>query len=114
MNKADSRKKNLLEFLNKRGYATIEELSQNFAVTPQTMRRDINQLATEGKVQRFHGGVGMPLSTENIIYNERKRLFPEEKRRIAELVARHIPDGASLCINIGNTREMTSPLMPCG
>ena len=105
MNKADSRKKNLLEFLNKRGYATIEELSQNFAVTPQTMRRDINQLATEGKVQRFHGGVGMPLSTENIIYNERKRLFPEEKRRIAELVARHIPDGASLCINIGTTTE---------
>ena len=105
MNKADSRKKNLLEFLNKRGYATIEELAQNFAVTPQTMRRDINQLATEGKVQRFHGGVGMPLSTENIIYDERKRLFPEEKRRIAELVARHIPDGASLCINIGTTTE---------
>ena len=105
MNKADSRKKNLLEFLNKRGYATIEELAQNFAVTPQTMRRGINQLATEGKVQRFHGGVGMPLSTENIIYDERKRLFPEEKRRIAELVARHIPDGASLCINIGTTTE---------
>ena len=27
MNRADSRKKNLLEFLNKRGYATIEELA---------------------------------------------------------------------------------------
>ena len=45
MNKADSRRKNLLEFLNKRGYATIEELAQQFDVTPQTMRRDINQLA---------------------------------------------------------------------
>ena len=105
MNRADSRKKNLLEFLNKRGYATIEELAQNFSVTPQTMRRDINQLADEGRVQRFHGGVGMPLGTENIIYDERKRLFPEEKRRIAELVAGHIPDGASLCINIGTTTE---------
>ena len=50
MNRADSRKKNLLEFLNKRGYATIEELAQNFSVTPQTMRRDINQLADEGRV----------------------------------------------------------------
>ena len=105
MNRADSRKKNLLEFLNKRGYATIEELAQHFAVTPQTMRRDINQLADEGRVQRFHGGVGMPLSTENIIYDQRKLLFTEEKRRIAELVAQHVPDGASLCINIGTTTE---------
>lgn len=105
MNRADSRKKNLLEFLNKRGYATIEELAQNFSVTPQTMRRDINQLADEGRVQRFHGGVGMPLSTENIIYDQRKLLFTEEKRRIAEMLSRHIPDGASLCINIGTTTE---------
>lgn len=105
MNKADSRKKSLLEYLNKRGYATIEELAQHFSVTPQTMRRDINQLAEEGSVQRFHGGVGMPLGTENIIYHQRKLLFTEEKRRIAGLVAAHIPDGASLCLNIGTTTE---------
>ena len=47
----------------------------------------------------------MPLSTENIIYDQRKLLFTDEKRRIAELAARHIPDGASLCINIGTTTE---------
>ena len=105
MNRADNRRKNLLEFLNKRGYATIEELAQQFDVTPQTMRRDINHLADAGQVQRFHGGVGMPLGTENIIYDQRKLLFTEEKRRIAELVARHIPDGASVCINIGTTTE---------
>jgi len=105
MNRADNRRKNLLEFLNKRGYATIEELALQFDVTPQTMRRDINQLADAGQVQRFHGGVGMSLGSENIIYDQRKLLFTEEKRRIAELVARHIPDGASVCINIGTTTE---------
>jgi DeoR family glycerol-3-phosphate regulon repressor len=105
MNRADNRRKNLLDFLNKRGYATIEELAQQFDVTPQTMRRDITQLADEGLVQRFHGGVGMPLGTENIIYDQRKLLFTDEKRRIAALVAEHIPDGASICINIGTTTE---------
>lgn len=105
MNKADTRKTKLLEFLNKRGYATIEELAYHFSVTPQTMRRDINQLSEEGKVQRFHGGVGMPLGTENIIYDQRKLLFSSEKRQIAELLVRNIPDGASVCINIGTTTE---------
>ena len=105
MNKADSRRKKLLKFLNNRGYATIEELAQHFQVTPQTMRKDINTLAESGHVQRFHGGVGMPLGTKNILYTERKLLFAEEKKQIAEQLARHIPDGASLCINIGTTTE---------
>ncbi|MDD2967703.1 MAG: DeoR family transcriptional regulator [Desulfovibrionaceae bacterium] len=105
MSKTVLRHKALLELLNMRGYATIEELARHFTVTPQTMRKDINTLASEGKVQRFHGGVGMQLSTENILYEKRKSLFSEEKRHIASLVAANIPDGASLCINIGTTTE---------
>ena len=105
MSKALNRHKALLELLNRRGYATIEELAQHFSVTPQTMRKDINTLAESGKVQRFHGGVGMPLTTENILYEQRKKLFLPEKKKIAHLVAQHIPDGASVCINIGTTTE---------
>lgn len=105
MSKASNRHKALIELLNLRGYATIEDLAQHFSVTPQTMRKDINSLAAEGKVQRFHGGVGMQLSTENILYEKRKTLFSEEKRQIARLVAGQIPDGSSVCINIGTTTE---------
>lgn len=105
MNKTQGRHKDLLELLNRRGYATIEELAQHFSVTPQTMRKDINTLACAGKVQRFHGGVGMPPSTENILYEQRKQLYLQEKKSIAKLVAQHIPDGASVCINIGTTTE---------
>lgn len=105
MDKAENRRDHLLKFLNKRGYATIEELAHHFSVTPQTMRRDISCLADSGQVQRFHGGVGIPLGAENIIYDQRKQLFAEEKHRIAQKVVQHIPDGASLCINIGTTTE---------
>ncbi|MEG2172444.1 MAG: DeoR family transcriptional regulator, partial [Desulfovibrionaceae bacterium] len=91
MTKALARHKALLEMLNLRGYATIEELVQHFFVTPQTIRKDINILAAAGKVQRFHGGVGMPLSTQNILYEQRKKLYLPEKRNIATLVSEHIP-----------------------
>ena len=58
MSKTSARHQALQEFLSARGYATIEELARHFEVTPQTVRKDINALAEEGKVQRFHGGAG--------------------------------------------------------
>ena len=87
MTKTTERHQALLHMLNARGYATIDELTKCFSVTPQTIRKDINTLAGQGKVQRFHGGVGMPLSTENILYEQRKKLFLPEKKAIAQMLA---------------------------
>ena len=42
---------------------------------------------------------------ENLAYPARQVLCLEEKRRIARLAARHVPDHASLFINIGTTTE---------
>ena len=42
---------------------------------------------------------------ENIAYPARQILNLEEKKRIAQLVAQHIPDKSSLFINLGTTTE---------
>lgn len=39
------RQQQILELVRERGYVSIEEMAQLFVVTPQTIRRDINQLA---------------------------------------------------------------------
>lgn len=88
-----------------KGFVTIDHLSREFGVTPQTIRRDINSLSESGVVHRYHGGAGLSSSTENVDYIERKILRLEEKQRIARMVARHIPDHASVFINIGTTTE---------
>ena len=54
---------------------------------------------------RYHGGVAARSSTENIAYQERQALHRDAKRRIALQVAKQVPDGASLIINIGTTNE---------
>jgi len=87
------------------GFVTIEYLAREFAVTPQTIRRDINVLSEEGLIQRFHGGAGVASSTENVAYNERKIMCYRQKQQIAQLVAAQIPDHASVFINIGTTTE---------
>ena len=105
MASSEQRRRAIVELVSRQGFAPIDALAQQLGVTPQTIRRDINQLADAGTLQRFHGGAGLPSSVENLAYPARQVLCLEEKRRIATLAARHVPDHASLFINIGTTTE---------
>ncbi len=100
------RQASILELVGRQGYASIEQLTEHFAVTPQTIRRDLNQLSSEGRIRRVHGGAGLESSTVNTAYSTRKTLNLEAKQRIAALLARQIPDHASLFINIGTSNEV--------
>ena len=99
------RQKQLLELVRERGYVRIEEMASRFDVTPQTIRRDINQLAQMNLLRRYHGGAAHDSSVENTAYAMRADQMREEKQRIAAAVAGLIPDNASLFINIGTTTE---------
>lgn len=99
------RRSRIQKLVQAQGFVTIEHLAREFDVTPQTVRRDINILSREGLIQRFHGGAGMGFSTENVAYTERKIMCYQEKQQIARMVAQHIPEHASLFINIGTTTE---------
>jgi DeoR family glycerol-3-phosphate regulon repressor len=100
-----NRHKKIREIVQARQFVTIETLAQICLVTPQTIRRDIATLSKNGLLTRYHGGVAIPTSTENVAYTQRKVICFREKQKIASLLARHIPDNASLFINIGTTTE---------
>jgi|GEM_PF-6967 DeoR family transcriptional regulator, glycerol-3-phosphate regulon repressor len=100
-----SRHDKIQQLVQTKGFVTIEFLSREFNVTPQTIRRDINTLSKTGKIHRYHGGAGAPSSSENVAYTERKVMCLTEKQQIAQLIAERIPDHASLFINIGTTTE---------
>jgi DeoR family transcriptional regulator, glycerol-3-phosphate regulon repressor len=101
----NSRQQNLLAWVQRDGFVTVEDVAAHFDVTPQTIRRDINALAELNLLRRYHGGASLPTSAENVSYTARQRMFSEEKSRIAALAASHIPDHASLFINLGTTTE---------
>lgn len=97
----------IVEMIQKLGFISTDELVQFFQVTPQTIRRDLNELNRLKLISRHHGGAGMPVtsSTENTAYVERKAMQRHEKDLIAEAMAARVPDGASLFINIGTSTE---------
>ncbi len=85
---------------------SVEALAERFGVTLQTVRRDVRLLAEAGLLTRFHGGVRVPSSTtENIAYRQRQELNAAAKRGIARAVAKAVPNGCSLILNIGTTIE---------
>lgn len=46
----------IIELVKKQGYVSTEELVEQFAVSPQTIRRDLNDLADQNRILRHHGG----------------------------------------------------------
>lgn len=99
------RHQQIIELVKKQGYVSTEELVEKFGVSPQTIRRDLNELADTNKIRRYHGGATIPLSSENISYSSRKAHNFNEKDLIAEELVKYIPDGATLFIDIGTTAE---------
>lgn len=96
----------LLAVVQAKGSVTVEELAVTLDVTLQTVRRDVQRLADEGLLSRFHGGVRVPSSTiENIAHQQRENLNADGKTRIARLVAAAVPNDCSLILNIGTTTE---------
>ena len=87
------------------GRVSVEGLAAHFDVTLQTIRRDLASLADQGKLQRVHGGAILPSTVANIGYQDRRDLNEAAKAAIAQAVARDIPNGCSIFLNIGTTTE---------
>ncbi|MBU1443514.1 MAG: DeoR/GlpR family DNA-binding transcription regulator [Gammaproteobacteria bacterium] len=96
----------LLATVRARGSTTVDQLAELLGVTLQTVRRDVQRLADEGLLTRFHGGVRVPSSTtQNIGYQQRETLNAAGKASIARAVAAQVPNDCSLILNIGTTTE---------
>ncbi len=102
------RQKAILDMVADRGFVSTESMVVEFNVTPQTIRRDLNELNAEGLLTRFHGGAGQPQSIENRPYKDRLKSGVDAKRKIAALTASLVPNGASLFLNIGTTTEFVA------
>lgn len=95
----------ILEIARIEGKVTVDDLAQRFQVTVQTIRRDLGDLATAGRLERVHGGAILSSGNINIGYQDRRSLNENAKQNIAKTCAARIPNGASVFLNIGTSTE---------
>ncbi len=99
------RQQEILEVARQTGRVTVEEMVERFEVTPQTIRKDLNELCEGRLLARVHGGAVLTSGIENVGYEARRIIAADEKDAIGKLCAEEIPNNASLFINIGTTTE---------
>ena len=102
------RQEAILSLLTQRGRVLVDDLSREFDVSTQTIRKDLNDLCDRGLAARLHGGARAAQSIANLAYEERRRLSSGAKERIAARAAAFIPDRCSLMLNIGTTTEQVA------
>ncbi len=103
------RQADILGHARQLGRVEVESLSSLFEVTPQTIRKDLNELCDHRRLlQRVHGGAIYPAGVSNYAYDSRRMLACEEKRRIGVRAASLIPDNSSIMLNIGTTTEQVA------
>ena len=87
------------------GRVGVDELAQRFGVTPQTIRRDLNDLCGQRLLTRVHGGAMVASGVQNLAYEARRLVAQPHKRLIGEAAARLVPPHSSLFLTIGTTTE---------
>lgn len=100
---SSQRERAILEQLNPTGSARIETLARLLGVTEETIRRNVRRLEQKGLVTKVHGGVHLKDWGSEPSFAQRFALNTGPKRRIAAAVARMVPDGASVILDIGST-----------
>lgn len=103
----------LLRLLQERGQLTVHDLSAFFEVSGDTIRRDLDLLASGGLLKRTHGGA---VALDNLVHGDtpfmqRMSTHVSEKKRIAQAACKLVDDGETLLLNGGSsTRFFASEL----
>jgi DeoR family transcriptional regulator, glycerol-3-phosphate regulon repressor len=99
------RQQQILSIARKLGNVVVDDLATHFVVTPQTIRKDLNELCDARHLTRTHGGAMLSSGVQNVAYEARRNIASHEKQLIGQLAAGLIPNDCSLFINIGTTTE---------
>lgn len=98
----------IVRLARERGHVDVLSLAAHFDVTPQTIRRDLNELCDTRVLNRVHGGAMYPSSVANFAQEARRQVAPEAKQRIGARAAERIEPDRSVILNIGTTTEQVA------
>lgn len=98
------RQKQILSLLSRQGRLSVAQIVEQFSISEATARRDLESLASEGKVQRVHGGaIAVEQAPPELPILERENEQADEKSRIGRATAELIAEKETVFLGSGTT-----------
>jgi DeoR family transcriptional regulator, fructose operon transcriptional repressor len=111
----EERQQAMASVIAKNGRMSVADLAELYAVTTETVRRDLAALDRVGLIRRVHGGA-VPASALTAIElgtTERENSHAAEKERIGKAALDHLPPaGGSVLIDAGTTAARVAAYLP--
>ena len=105
------RKQYLLDLLRKTGQIVAKTVSQELGLSEDTIRRDLRELASEGRLQRVHGGA-LPASPAVGDFAARQQLAPDGKACIGRAAAGLVRAGQVVILDGGTSTLQLARHLP--
>jgi DeoR/GlpR family transcriptional regulator of sugar metabolism len=107
------RQRRILEVAQRDGAVRTVDLAQEFAVAEETIRRDLDLLARNGRLRRTHGGaVDASVPLGELSHAEREVRQLAEKRAIAREAAKWIESGETILLDASSTALELAASLP--
>jgi DeoR family ulaG and ulaABCDEF operon transcriptional repressor len=116
---AAEREKAILQLIGERGFIAFKDLERQVAAAPATLRRDLERMASEGRIARVRGGAKLPgetadgqaTSLSGIPFHENVGLRREQKEAIGRAAAELCAPGEAVMIDGGSTTLQMCPFL---
>ena len=111
---AEERQQAIAALVARSGRLSVAELADRYAVTTETVRRDLSMLERAGLVRRVHGGVvsANALSVIEVAVSDRDHSSAAEKDRVAAAALTLVPDRGCVVLDAGTTTARLAGLLP--
>lgn len=101
---AAERRNLILQKVQEEKKVVVNELSREYGVSEETIRRDLEKLEEDGHVTKSYGGAVLnEKSSIDLPFNIRWNSNPQGKQKIAELISREIRDGDHIILDASTT-----------
>ena len=104
------RRRRISRLLRDQGSISVADLEAEFAISPMTARRDLDEFESQGVARRTHGGAVYPgLASHEDSFSNRMEIAVEAKKRLAEAALELIEPGEAIFID-GSTTAFVAAL----
>ncbi|TCU19188.1 DeoR/GlpR family DNA-binding transcription regulator [Rhizobium sullae] len=105
------RKSLILDNLRRDGQVIAKRVAEDFALSEDTIRRDLREMAAEGLLKRVHGGA-MPIAPDLPDFSARRSVSSDAKQRLGAKAAQMVKAGQMIFLDGGTTTAEIARHLP--